>query len=141
MQESIAAIVGLPAITLQPAAGAHGELTGLLLIKAYFKDKGETNRTKIIVPDTAHGTNPATATQAGFQVVEIKSNDRGLVDLAVLKAALGPDIAGIMLTNPNTLGLFEEEIQSIQKAVHEAGALLYYDGAKSECHHGTSATG
>ncbi len=129
LQESIAAIIGLPAISLQPAAGAHGELTGLLLIKAYFKDKGQTSRRKIIVPDTAHGTNPATATQAGFEVVEIKSNDKGLVDLAALKAVLGPDTAALMLTNPNTLGLFEEEIQSIQKAVHEAGALLYYDGA------------
>lgn len=129
LQESIAAITGLPAVTLQPAAGAHGELTGLLLIKAYFRDKGETRRTKIIVPDTAHGTNPATATMAGFEVIEIKSNQKGLVDLAALKAALGPDTAALMLTNPNTLGLFEEEIQSVQKLVHEAGGLLYYDGA------------
>ena len=129
LQESIAAIVGLPAVSLQPAAGAHGELTGLLLIKAYFKEKGEMQRVKIVIPDTAHGTNPATATQAGFDVIEIKSNDRGLVDLAALTSALGPDTAAIMLTNPNTLGLFEEEIQSIQKLVHEAGALLYYDGA------------
>jgi glycine dehydrogenase subunit 2 len=129
LQESIAAIIGLPAVTLQPAAGAHGEFTGLLLIKSYFKDKDETGRRKIIVPDTAHGTNPATAIQAGFDVVEIKSNDKGLVDLAALKAVLGPDTAAIMLTNPNTLGLFEEEIQAVQKAVHEAGALLYYDGA------------
>ncbi len=129
LQESISAITGLPSVTLQPAAGAHGELTGLLLIKAYFKDKGELQRTKIIVPDTAHGTNPATATMAGFEVVEIKSNEKGLVDLTALKAALGPDTAAIMLTNPNTLGLFEEEIQSVQKLVHEAGGLLYYDGA------------
>ncbi len=129
LQQSISEITGLPAVTLQPAAGAHGELTGLLLIKAYFKDKGQHNRTKIIVPDTAHGTNPATATMAGFDVVEIKSNKKGLVDLAALKAVLGPDTAAIMLTNPNTLGLFEEEIGSIQKLIHEAGGLLYYDGA------------
>jgi glycine dehydrogenase subunit 2 len=99
------------------------------MIKAYFKDKGETQRTKIIVPDTAHGTNPATATMAGFTVVEIKSNEKGLVDLGALKAALGPDTAAIMLTNPNTLGLFEEEISSVQKLVHESGGLLFYDGA------------
>ena len=129
LQQSIAAITGLPAVTLQPAAGAHGELTGLLLIKAYFKNKGETKRTKIIVPDTAHGTNPATATMAGFEVIEIKSNKKGLVDLEALKAVLGSDTAAIMLTNPNTLGLFEEEIQSIQKLVHQVGGLLYYDGA------------
>jgi glycine dehydrogenase subunit 2 len=129
LQKTIAEIVGLPAVTLQPAAGAHGELTGLLLIKAYFDAKGEKNRKTVIVPDSAHGTNPATATMAGYNVVEIKSNSRGLVDLEALKAALGPDTAALMLTNPNTLGLFEEEIQQVQKAVHEAGALLYYDGA------------
>jgi glycine dehydrogenase subunit 2 len=129
LQQSIAEIVGLPGVSLQPAAGAHGEMTGLLLIKAYFQAKGEHARTKVIVPDSAHGTNPATATMCGFDVVEIKSNSRGLVDLSQLKAVLGPDTAAIMLTNPNTLGLFEEEIQSIQKLVHEAGGLLYYDGA------------
>jgi glycine dehydrogenase subunit 2 len=129
LQESISVITGLPSVTLQPAAGAHGELTGLLLIKAYFQDRGETKRNKIIVPDTAHGTNPATATMAGFEVIEIKSNQKGLVDLEALKAVLGLDTAAIMLTNPNTLGLFEEEIQSVQKLVHEAGGLLYYDGA------------
>jgi glycine dehydrogenase subunit 2 len=129
LQEKIAAIVGLPAVTLQPAAGAHGEMTGLLLIKAYFEAQGDHKRRKVIVPDTAHGTNPATAALAGFEVVEIKSNDRGLVDIEALKAVLGPDTAAIMLTNPNTLGLFEEEIQTVQKLVHEAGGLLYYDGA------------
>jgi glycine dehydrogenase subunit 2 len=129
LQEKIAAIVGLPSVTLQPAAGAHGEMTGLLLIKAYFEAQGDHKRRKVIVPDTAHGTNPATAAMAGFEVVEIKSNDRGLVDIEALKAVLGPDTAAIMLTNPNTLGLFEEEIQTVQKLVHEAGGLLYYDGA------------
>ncbi len=129
LQEAISAIVGLPVVTLQPAAGAHGEMTGLLLIKAYFDAKGDTKRRKVIVPDTAHGTNPATAAMAGFEVVEIKSNERGLVDIDALKQALGPDVAAIMLTNPNTLGLFEEEIQTVQKLMHEAGGLLYYDGA------------
>ena len=129
LQESISEIVGLPAVTLQPAAGAHGEMTGLLLIKAYFKAKNDLKRTKVIVPDTAHGTNPATAAMCGFEVIEIKSNSRGLVDLDALKAVVGPDTAAIMLTNPNTLGLFEEEIQGVQKVIHEAGGLLYYDGA------------
>ena len=129
LQEAIANVVGLPAVTLQPAAGAHGEMLGLMLIKAYFKAKGEANRTKIIVPDTAHGTNPATAAMAGYEVVEIRSNERGNVDVTALKEALGPDVAGIMLTNPNTLGLFEEDIQEVQRLVHEAGGLLYYDGA------------
>ncbi len=129
LQESIAAIVGLPAVTLQPAAGAQGELLGLMLIKSYFKHKGDHARTKVIVPDTAHGTNPATAAMAGYQVVEIASNERGLVDVAALKAVLGPDVAAIMLTNPNTLGLFEEEITEAARLVHEAGGLLYYDGA------------
>lgn len=129
LEKAISAVVGLPHVTLQPAAGAHGEMTGLLLIKAYFEAKGETQRRKVIVPDTAHGTNPATAALVGFDVVEIKSNEKGLVDLDALKAVLGPDTAGIMLTNPNTLGLFEEEIMEVQKLVHEAGGLLYYDGA------------
>jgi len=129
LEKSISSIVGLPAVTLQPAAGAHGEMTGLLLIKSYFESKGDTARKKVIVPDTAHGTNPATAAMVGFEVVEIKSNERGLVDLDALKAALGPDTAAIMLTNPNTLGLFEEDIMQVQKMVHAAGGLLYYDGA------------
>lgn len=129
LEQFIAEVVGLPAVTFQPAAGAHGEFTGLLLIRAYFEAKGETKRTKVIVPDTAHGTNPATAALAGFDVVEIKSNERGLVDLKALKEAVGPDTAAIMLTNPNTLGLFEEEIVQAQKIVHEAGGLSYYDGA------------
>lgn len=129
LQESIAAIVGLPAVTLQPAAGAHGEMTGLLLIKAYFESRNDFKRKKVIVPDTAHGTNPATAALAGFEVVEIKSDANGHVDPQVLKGVLGPDVACIMLTNPNTLGLFEESIQEVQRLVHEAGGLSYYDGA------------
>ncbi len=129
LQESISEIVGLPAVSLQPAAGAHGELTGLMIIKKYFQRRNDSARTKIIVPDTAHGTNPATAAVAGFTVVEIKSNAEGLVDPEALKAVLGPDVAAIMLTNPNTLGLFEEKISQVQQLVHEAGGLLYYDGA------------
>ncbi|MBN8659370.1 MAG: aminomethyl-transferring glycine dehydrogenase subunit GcvPB [Candidatus Melainabacteria bacterium] len=129
LQEAIAAVVGLPHVTLQPAAGAHGEMTGLLLIKAYFEAKADHKRKKVIVPDTAHGTNPATAALLGFEVVEIKSNSKGLVDIDSLKAVLGDDTAAIMLTNPNTLGLFEEEIMEVQKLVHDAGGLLYYDGA------------
>jgi glycine dehydrogenase subunit 2 len=129
LQQNIADIVGLPAVTLQPSAGAQGELLGLMLIKAYFKNKGDNSRVKVIVPDTAHGTNPASAALAGFEVVEIGSNVKGLVDIDSLKASLGPDVAAIMLTNPNTLGLFEEDIQYIQKLVHDSGALLYYDGA------------
>lgn len=129
LQEKISKIVGLPAVTLQPAAGAQGELLGLMLIKAYFKQKGDHKRTKVVVPDTAHGTNPASAAMAGYEVVEIGSNERGLVDLDALKKVLGPDVAAIMLTNPSTLGLFEEEIMEVQKLVHEVGGLLYYDGA------------
>jgi glycine dehydrogenase subunit 2 len=129
LEQMISEIVGLPHVTFQPAAGAHGELTGLLLIRAYFEAKGKKNRNIVIVPDTAHGTNPATAALAGFEVVEIGSNDRGLVDIDALKSALNDNVAAIMLTNPNTLGLFEEEIMTVQKLTHEAGGMLYYDGA------------
>jgi glycine dehydrogenase subunit 2 len=126
---SIAEITGLPAVSLQPAAGAHGEFTGLLLIKAYFESRGDSTRKKIIVPDTAHGTNPATAAMLGFDVVEIKSDNRGHILLQTVQQVVGPDTAAIMLTNPNTLGLFEENILAVQKVIHDAGGLLYYDGA------------
>ncbi|MCY6371021.1 aminomethyl-transferring glycine dehydrogenase subunit GcvPB [Clostridium ganghwense] len=122
-------ITGMDKVVLHPAAGAHGELTGLMLIKAYHESKGDYKRKKIIIPDAAHGTNPASAKQAGFQVVEIKSNREGKVDLESLKAALDDEVAGLMLTNPNTLGLFEKDIKEISKLVHETGGLLYYDGA------------
>ncbi|GAB6181965.1 aminomethyl-transferring glycine dehydrogenase subunit GcvPB [Desulfotomaculum defluvii] len=128
-QLDLAEITGMDAFTLQPAAGAHGEMTGMLIIKAYLESKGETGRTKVIVPDSAHGTNPATATLCGFQVVEVKSDQRGGVDLDALKKVLGPDVAALMLTNPSTLGLFEENIKEIADLVHQAGGLLYYDGA------------
>lgn len=122
-------ITGMDAVTLQPAAGAHGELTGLMLIKAYHQNRGDFKRKKIIVPDSAHGTNPASASVAGFEVVEVKSDSMGAVDLESLKAALNDEVAGLMLTNPSTLGLFERNIEEIARLVHEAGGLLYYDGA------------
>ncbi|MEI8199646.1 MAG: aminomethyl-transferring glycine dehydrogenase subunit GcvPB [Eubacteriales bacterium] len=122
-------ITGMDAMTMQPAAGAHGEFTGMMLIKAYLKDRGDTDRTKIIVPDSAHGTNPASAVMAGFSVINVCSGADGGVDLECLRAAVGPDTAGLMLTNPNTLGLFDRNILEITKIVHEAGGLCYYDGA------------
>ncbi len=128
LEESLCAITGMSAATLQPAAGAAGELTGLLLMRAYHESRGE-DRTRVIIPDSAHGTNPASVTLGGYEVTTVGTNDRGGVDLDSLRAALGPDVAGIMLTNPNTLGLFEEDIVEIATAVHEVGALLYYDGA------------
>jgi len=131
LDQALCEISGMDKMTLQPAAGAHGELTGLTLIKAYHENRGDTKRTKIIVPDSAHGTNPASAKMAGFDVIEIKSTEEGLVDPESLKAALSDEIAGLMLTNPNTLGLFEREIVEIAKLVHDAGGLLYYDGANA----------
>jgi glycine dehydrogenase subunit 2 len=128
LEERLCAITGMSAATLQPAAGAAGELTGLLLMRAYHESRGDV-RTRVLIPDSAHGTNPASVTLGGYEVTTIPSNDRGLVDLAALKSALGPDVAGIMLTNPNTVGLFEEEITEIAAAVHDVGGLLYYDGA------------
>lgn len=122
-------ITGMDAMTFQPAAGAHGELTGILLIKAYHKARGDAKRTKIIVPDAAHGTNPATATMAGYSVVNLPSDQNGCVDLARLREAVGEDTAGLMLTNPNTVGVFDPNILEITKIVHEAGGLCYYDGA------------
>ena len=127
--ELLGEITGMDAVTLQPAAGAHGEFTGVLLIKAYHQAAGDTARTKIIVPDSAHGTNPATATMVGFTTVNVPSNEEGGVDLDALRAAVGPDTAGLMLTNPNTLGIFDPNITEICRIVHEAGGLCYYDGA------------
>jgi glycine dehydrogenase subunit 2 len=122
-------ITGMDEVSLQPAAGAHGELSSLMIIKAYLQNKGEDHRNKIIVPDSAHGTNPASASVAGFDVVEIKSNKDGSINIETLKEALDENTAGLMLTNPSTLGLFEENIKEIAALVHKAGALLYYDGA------------
>ncbi|MBR0522870.1 MAG: aminomethyl-transferring glycine dehydrogenase subunit GcvPB [Firmicutes bacterium] len=122
-------ISGMDDMTFQPAAGAHGEFTGVMLIKQYHQSRGDQKRCKIIVPDSAHGTNPATAAMCGFEVVNIASAPDGCVDIEALKAALGDDTAGLMLTNPNTVGLFDENILEITRLVHEAGGLCYYDGA------------
>ena len=122
-------ITGMDDMTFQPAAGAHGEFTGVLLIKQYHEARGDKKRTRIIVPDSAHGTNPATAAMCGCQIVNIPSAPNGCVDLDALKAVLGEDTAGLMLTNPNTVGIFDENILEITRLVHEAGGLCYYDGA------------
>ncbi|MCB0199203.1 MAG: aminomethyl-transferring glycine dehydrogenase subunit GcvPB [Caldilineae bacterium] len=129
LQVYLAEISGFDAVTLQPAAGAQGELTGVLMMRKYQLDRGETQRTKILVPDSAHGTNPATTTMSGLQVVELPSSPRGNLDLEALKANLDDTVVGLMLTNPNTLGLFEERILEITQLVHEAGGLVYGDGA------------
>ena len=128
LSEALKQITGMNAFTLQPAAGAHGELTGMMIIKKYFEVKGET-RKKVIVPDSAHGTNPASAALCGFEILPVKSNSKGQVDIEDLKAILTPDVAAIMMTNPNTLGIFEENVLEISKIMHENGSLLYYDGA------------
>lgn len=130
LQNELAEITGMDAVTLQPAAGAAGEWTGLLLIRAYHESRGE-KRTKVIVPNSAHGTNPASATIAGLETITIPSDERGLVDIEALRQVVGPDTAALMLTNPNTLGLFEENIVEMAQIVHEAGGKLYYDGANA----------
>ncbi len=129
MQQYLAEIAGLPAVSLQPAAGAQGELTALFVAAAYFRDKGEPQRRKVLVPDSAHGTNPASAALAGFDTVTVKSNTKGLVDIEDLKSKLSKDTAVFMITNPNTLGLFETQIRIITELLHEQGALVYLDGA------------
>ena len=126
--DSLCEVTGMDAITLQPPAGASGELTGLLLMRAWHESQGR-QRTKVIIPDSAHGTNPASVTLGGYETITVPSDDRGCVDVAALRERLDEDVAGIMLTNPNTLGLFEEDIVEIAGAVHEVGGLLYYDGA------------
>ncbi len=128
-ERSLCEVTGMDAMTFQPAAGAHGELTGLMLIKRYHEARGDTPRRKIIVPDSAHGTNPATVSMCGMEVVNLSSGADGCVDLEALRQAVGPDTAGFMLTNPNTLGIFDPNIMRITEIVHEAGGLCYYDGA------------
>ena len=128
-EEYLCGITGMERMTFQPAAGAHGEFTGLLLIKAYHESRGDKKRTKIIVPDSAHGTNPASAVMAGYSVVSIPSGSDGCVDLVKLKEAAGDDVAGLMLTNPNTVGLFDKNILEITRIIHECGGQCYYDGA------------
>ena len=128
LERALCEATGMSRLTFQPAAGAQGELTGLLIMRAWHKAQGDVRR-RVIIPDSAHGTNPASVTLAGYEALEVPSDDRGLVDVDALTAALDEDVAGLMLTNPNTLGLFERDIQKIQAAVHEVGGLLYYDGA------------
>ena len=129
MNKALAAITGMYTFTFDPCAGAHGELTGLMIMRTYHMQRGDFGRTKVIVPDSAHGTNPASAAVCGLEVVEVKSLENGRIDVEALKPLLGPDIAGIMMTNPNTLGLFETQIEKIASLVHACGGLLYSDGA------------
>ncbi|MHB9094236.1 MAG: aminomethyl-transferring glycine dehydrogenase subunit GcvPB, partial [Eubacteriales bacterium] len=138
--EYLAEIGGMAKVTLQPAAGAHGEYTGIMIVKAYHKSRGDI-RTKIIVPDSAHGTNPATANVSGFKIVQVKSDERGGVDLQALRAAMDEDVAALMLTNPNTLGLFDENIVEIAQIVHDKGGLVYYDGANANAIMGIARPG
>ena len=129
LEQSLCAITGLSVFTLKPFAGAHGELTGLMVIRAYHEKRGDTRRTKVIVPDSAHGTNPASAAVCGLDIVEVKSLADGTVDVEHLKELLNDEVAAMMMTNPNTLGLFERSIPEIAAMVHDCGALMYYDGA------------
>lgn len=131
LQQALAEITGMDEVTLQPAAGAHGEWTGLMMIRAYHEANGDFKRTKVIVPDSAHGTNPASAAIAGFETVTVRTNENGLVDLDHLREVVDEHTAALMLTNPNTLGLFEADIVEIATIVHQAGGKLYYDGANS----------
>jgi glycine dehydrogenase subunit 2 len=129
LQEYLGAISGLPGVTLQPAAGAQGELTGVLIIRAYHRSRDDTARRQVLIPDSAHGTNPATSAMAGYQVVQVKSDARGNMDLNDLRAKVSNRTAGIMFTNPNTLGLFEEHVREVNQIIHDAGGLVYGDGA------------
>ena len=142
LQQALAEISGLDAVSLQPAAGSQGELTGLMLVRAYFHERGELGtRRKVVVPDTAHGTNPASVTMSGFELQPVKTDARGNLDLDDLRRVVGPDTAALMLTNPSTLGLFEENITEVARIFHEAGALLYYDGANLNAVCGVSRPG
>jgi glycine dehydrogenase subunit 2 len=141
MDRMLSEITGMERVSLQPAAGAHGEMTGLMIIKAYHEHRGDLKRRIIVIPDSAHGTNPASAAVAGFDVVEVKSDERGGVDVEALKSIMNDGIAGLMLTNPSTLGLFENNINKIAGIVHDAGGLLYYDGANANAILGISRPG
>ena len=140
LQGALAEIAGLPHVSLQPSAGSHGELAGLLLTRAYHADRGET-RTKVLTPDTAHGTNPATVTMAGYEVVKVGTAEDGGVDLDDLREKADEDVACLMLTNPNTLGLFDSNIEEIAEIVHGVGGTLYYDGANLNAVMGVSRPG
>ncbi|MGB2952772.1 MAG: aminomethyl-transferring glycine dehydrogenase subunit GcvPB [Gaiellaceae bacterium] len=142
LQKILAEVAGLPAVSLQPAAGSQGELTGLMLMRAYFADRGENERRrKVVIPDTAHGTNPASVTMAGYELVGVATDPRGNIDLDDLRGKVGEETAGLMLTNPSTLGLFDEGIEEITRIFHEAGALMYYDGANLNAVCGISRPG
>ena len=141
LQEILAEVTGLDAVSLQPAAGSQGEVTGLLLMRAYFADRGESERSEIVVPDTAHGTNPASVTMAGYTLVGVRTDRRGNIDLDELREKVGEKTAGLMLTNPSTLGLFDENIDAIRDIFHGAGALMYYDGANLNAVCGISRPG
>src|SRR5580692_4953497 len=140
LQESLSEICGLPHVSLQPSAGSHGELAGLLLTRAYHADRGE-QRTKVLAPDTSHGTNPASVTMAGYEVVKVATNERGGVEMDDLRAKVDGDVACLMLTNPNTLGLFDENIAEIAALIHQVGGTLYYDGANLNAVMGQSRPG
>jgi glycine dehydrogenase subunit 2 len=140
LQQALAEIAGLPHVCLQPSAGSHGELAGVLLARAYHEDRGE-RRHKVLTPDTAHGTNPATVTMAGLEVVKLATNPDGGIELDDLRAKAGPDVSCLMLTNPNTLGIFDPNIEEIARIVHDAGAVLYYDGANLNAVMGLSRPG
>ncbi|MEA2443452.1 MAG: glycine dehydrogenase subunit 2 [Thermoleophilales bacterium] len=140
LQGALSEVSGLPHVSLQPSAGSHGELAGLLLARAYHEERGE-HRHKVLTPDTAHGTNPATVTMAGYEVVKLGTNPEGGVDLDDLRAAIDDDVACLMLTNPNTLGVFDENIEEIARIVHDSGAVLYYDGANLNAVMGRSRPG
>lgn len=141
LSESLAEITGMDKVTLQPSAGAHGEFTGLMIIKAYHQNRGDLKRTKVIVPDSAHGTNPASSMMAGFKIVQVESTKDGAVDIEKLKEVLDDEVAALMLTNPSTLGLFEKNIKEISELVHNAGGLLYYDGANTNAIMGITRAG
>jgi glycine dehydrogenase subunit 2 len=142
LQEALAEITGLPAVSLQPAAGSQGELTGLMLMQAYFRERGESDRRrKIVIPDTAHGTNPASVTMAGYELTPVRTDPRGNIDVGDLREKVDEGTAGLMLTNPSTLGLFDENIEAIERIFHGAGALMYYDGANLNAVCGISRPG
>ena len=141
LADILAEVCGLAAVTLQPAAGSQGELTGLMLIRAYFADRGETDRREIVIPDTAHGTNPASVAMSGFELVHVRTDPRGNIDVDDLRTRVGERTAGLMLTNPSTLGLFDENIEEIESIFHGAGALMYFDGANLNAVCGISRPG
>jgi glycine dehydrogenase subunit 2 len=141
LQEMLAEIAGMKQVSLQPAAGSQGELTGLMMVKAYHKKNGQDHRYKVIVPDSAHGTNPATASMVGYELIEVQSNEAGTVDMDNFRELVDDDIAAFMLTNPNTVGIFEKDIVEIAKIVHDAGGLLYYDGANMNANLGITRPG